>query len=272
MSDSSPRLGAQRHSAVTVLTAVLTHLEAPAVSDQRAYLAALAPAARFVFCHGGRRADFEELTGADVLYADDPSLRGPHFGKSLNRTLQQIFETWVRDDPAVELIYVIEYDHLILRGDFEDSLRALASQSGAGFFGKAASRRNDSNWSHFLAVREDARLRAFVRGVSERDDPESRWGCLGTGMLFRREALAAFCALDDPPAYYVEMFVPTLLYHLGYDIADVDELGDLYSAIRWIPEFTDREIAAAKRAGRTFVHPVKRFKSLGEDPSTGMSR
>ncbi len=54
------------------------------------------------------------------MFIDDPSLRGPHFEKSINATLQTIHSTYVRDDPAVDLIYLIEYDQLILRADFEE--------------------------------------------------------------------------------------------------------------------------------------------------------
>jgi hypothetical protein len=60
----------------------------------------------------------------------------------------------------------------------------------------------------------------------------------------------------------VELFVPSVLYHLGFDVVDVDAVSDLYSAIRWRPEFGLEETVAAKRAGRTFVHPFKLLDGL----------
>jgi hypothetical protein len=196
------------------------------------------------------------------LFIEDPSLRGPHFEKSLNETFRTLYESRVRDDEAIELVYVIEYDHLILRGDFEQTLTDLAERTGAGLAAKWANPRNDSNWSHFLRVRDDAELASFVEGISRREDPGVRLGCLGTGMLFRRDAFSAFCTLDDPPARYCELFVPTVVHHLGFDVVDVDAVADLYAGIRWLPEFDLQGALAEKRTGRTFVHPFKEIDAV----------
>ena len=248
---------------MAILTAILTHLDARLVEKQLSYLRAIAPEARFVVCHGGRRADFDALDEPGALFIDDPSLRGPHFDQSLNATLRAVFDNCVRDDEAIELVYVIEYDHLILRGDFERTLADLVERTGAGLLAKWASPRNDTNWSHYLRLRDDAQLGAFIEGVSRRDDPGVRFGCLGTGLLFRRDAFTAFCTLDDPPSRYFELFVPTVVHHLGFDVVDVDAVADLYGAIRWLPEFDVEGALAEKRAGRTFVHPFKRIDAVG---------
>jgi hypothetical protein len=242
---------------LAVLTTILTHLGAPLVERQLASLRALAPGSRFAILHGGRRTDFDQLTEPDAVFIEDPTLRGPHYDKSANDQLRAIYERWVRDDPSIDLIYIVEYDHLILRGDFEQRLEELAERSPAGLFAKAASTRNDSNWAHYLRLRGDARLNDYVASISRRDDPGIRWGCLGTGLLLRREALEAFCALAAPPPIYIELFVPTVLYHLGFDVADIDALGDHYSAVRFLPEMSSQEVMAAYRAGKIFAHPYK---------------
>jgi hypothetical protein len=210
-----------------------------------------------VILHGGKRTDFDELTEPDAVFIDDPTLRGPHYDKSANDQLLAIYERWVRDDSSIDLVYIIEYDHLILRGDFELRLEELAEHSPAGLFGKGASARNDSNWPHYLRLRRNAQLNDYIASISRRDDPGIRWGCLGTGLLLRREALEAFCALAAPPPLYIELFVPTVLYHLGFDIADIDSLGDLYTAVRFLPEMSFEEVMAAYAAGKVFAHPYK---------------
>jgi hypothetical protein len=261
---------------VTLLTAIATHLPAPLVERQLAYLRALSPRSRFVVCYGGEPSEFADLDPTDAVYIDDPSLRGPHFDKSLNQLLNQLYEAFVRDEPDIEFVYLVEYDQLILTDDFDSKLVALAQASGAGLLAKHASVRNDTNWSHYLRLRSDERLSRFVAGISSRDDRELRWGCLGTGLLFARDALRTFCSLTNVPAYYCELFVPTVLYHLGFDIADVDALSNLYSEVRWLPEYSVEEAMAQKRAGRTFVHPFKRLDVLtaiadapGPPPATG---
>jgi hypothetical protein len=159
-------------------------------------------------------------------------------------------------------VYFIEYDQLVLRGNFEDDLRALAESSPAGLFGKYASERRDSNWAHLTRYRGDERLTRFFSRISCREDHSQRWGCLGTGMLFRRAALEAFCSVEDAPHAYLELFIPTVVHHLGFEVADVDAMGDLYAGVRWRPPFTVEEAISAKAAGRAFAHPFKELDAL----------
>lgn len=245
-----------------MLTVLLTHLPSARVREQLGWLRELAPGSRFVAVHGGSRSDFDGLDPGEAVFVEDPTLRGPHFDKSLNDTLRAVHERWVRDDPEIDLVYLVEYDHLILRPDFEEALREVARRTGAGLVAKNATPRNDTNWSHFLKARDDRRLNDYIAHITTRDDPGVRWGCLGTGLLLTRAALAAFCALEDPPPYYVEMFVPTVVHHLGFDVVDMDAVSDLYADVRWLPEYTTDDVRAARRAGRHFVHPFKRLDEL----------
>jgi hypothetical protein len=248
---------------VAILTAIATHLGPQDVSRQLAYLRALSPGSRFAVLHGGRREDFDALEEPQAAFVDDPTLRGPNWEQSYTEVLRAAYESFVERDPEIDLVYLIEYDQLILRGDFEGSLRALAERTGAGLIAKAASPRNDTNWPHLLRQRGNAELDGFFERISERPDPTARWGCLGSGMLLTRDALTAFCAATaGAPHAYLELFVPTTVHHLGFEVVDTDSLGDLYAAVRWRPELELDEAIAAKRAGRAFVHPFKRIDAL----------
>jgi hypothetical protein len=247
---------------MALLTAIITHLDAARVRGQLDYLQRLAPEARIVVCHGGARRDYRELGMDDALFVEDSSLRGPSREQSYTELLRAVYERFVGDDPDIELVYFIEYDHLIVASDFEQRLVALAERSPAGLFAKYASPRNDTNWPHFVRYRRDERLNRFFQQISRRDDPGVRFGCLGSGMLFRRDALRAIASVADPPHAYLEMFVPTLTYHLGFDVVDVDAVSDLYAAVRWRPEYTINEAVAEKRRRRAFVHPFKRLDAL----------
>jgi hypothetical protein len=249
---------------VALLTAVLTHLGAPVVRKQLTYLRALGPANPFVACHGGKRADFGDLDENDALFIEDPSLRGPHFEKSINRTLSTLYDARVRHDPAIDYVYLVEYDHLILRADFADALIRLSRSHDAALVGKHVGRRNDTNWPHYLSRRDDHELNRFVAAISRRDDAGTRFGCLGTGILLRRDALEAFCSLPGLPERYIELLLPTIVHHLGFDVLDVDAVSDLYMSVRWLPEFTVAEAVAARRSGARFMHPFKRLNRLGD--------
>lgn len=245
-----------------VLTALMTHLDAPRVHAQLDYLHALAPGSRFVVCHGGERSEFGRLEIEDAVFIEEPTLREPSGEQSHNEVFQRVHEGWVRDDPDVELAYFVEFDHLILRPDFEELLTAAAEQVGAGLMAKWAGPRDDTNWPHSLRYRDDDRVNRFFDSISRREDAGRRLGCLGNAMLFRRDALGALCALEDPPHVYVEMYVPTALHHLGFEVADFDVHGDLHMGVRWRPEFSVDEAIAAKQAGRAFVHPFKELDRL----------
>lgn len=244
------------------LTAIMTHLDAALVRRQLEYLEALSPGSQFVICHGGARTDFEALDLDNAIFVDEPSLRGPDRDRSHTEVILAVYDGFVRDEPSVELVYFIEYDHLIVAGDFERKLGDLAERFDAGLFAKDAIRRNDTNWPHFTRYRHDDGLNRFFTEISRRDDPGARWGALGSGMLFRRDALTALASAGDLPHAYVEMFIPTLTYHLGFDVVNVDAVSDLYKRVRWRPEFTTEEVIREKQAGATFVHPFKDLAGL----------
>jgi hypothetical protein len=193
---------------------------------------------------------------------DDPRWRGANREQGYVALLGALYERRVRDDASIDLVHLLEYDQLVLSGDFDDRLASVVERSGAGLVGKWAGPRNDTNWPHFTRFRHDEAFNAYIERITRRDDPTSRWGCLGAGMLLRRDALEAYCAVADEPHVYGELHVPTVVHHLGFGVADFDAYGDLHAAVRWRPEYSVGEAIAAKRAGRAFVHPFKRLDLL----------
>lgn len=247
---------------MSLLTALITHHPAEQVARHVAYLEGLAPDVRVFVCHGGERADFDRLDGDRAIFVDDPHWRATNREQAYVGLLAALYERAVRDDRAIELVLLLEYDQLVLSGDFQERLADVAERSGAALVGKWASPRNDTNWPHFTRFRHDAAFDAYVRRVTRRDDPGRRLGCLGAGMLLRRDALAAYCEAAEQPHVYGELHVPTVIWHLGFEVADFDAYGDLYRAVRWRPEYGVDEAIALKRAGAAFVHPFKELDAL----------
>ena len=245
----------------TFLTAILTHVDARGVEQQLAYLREVAPESRFVVCHAGERAEFEKLS-VDAVFLDDPRLR-TYGDLSWNTVIASVHERWVAPRPEVETFLLLEYDQLILRGDFEEALADLATRTDAGLLGKGAGPRDDTNWPHHLRYRDNPAFNEFIARVSRREDSRRRFGSFGPGMVFRRDALDAVAAvIGDAPPVMQELMLPTLVHHLGFRVVDVNEHGDLYAGIRWKPDITVEEALEAKRAGRFFVHPFKRMDRL----------
>jgi hypothetical protein len=243
---------------VSCLNAVLTHRPAAEVREQLEMLRALSPKARFVVCFTGPASEFTQLDPADAVLVEDPSLQAPpRTVQSYHRVFEALHDQWVKDDPGVTALYLFEYDHLILRPDFEAALHELAERTRADFLGKHCVMRNGTNWAHYARYRHDERLLSHLRALSVRDDPRRIYGMLGNGMWLSRAALESYVAVAEHPTCYGELYVPTLLHHLGHRVVDIDTHSDLYRAVRWEPDAEPAEIDELVRQGAYFVHPVK---------------
>jgi hypothetical protein len=240
------------------LTAILTHLRAADVHENLELLHAVAPDARFVICYGGTIGEFEQIEFAQKLFIDDATLRGPerHL-QSLTATFQAVWAAYFAGDKSVESLYMIEYDHLVLDSSFEGRLSDLAAQTQADLMGKNCVECTATNDAQYVRFRHDPRLLALLRSVSVRDDPTRLFRCLGDGMWISRHALQAYLGIAEHPPCYCEVYVPTLLHHLGFRLVDVDAESDLYRHVRWLPLFDAEQAIAQFADGAVFIHPVK---------------
>jgi hypothetical protein len=252
------------------INVLLTHQDAAAVDANVAYLRSLAPDARFVVAHGGRRADYEGVTHPEKVFVDDPTLRGaPRTFQSYHVVLAELHRTVFAQDPDAGALYLFEWDHVVLRADFEARLTELATRMGADFMGKTCVERTGTNWHHYTRFRRDPALLAHLRGLSVREHPERLYGTLGNGFWMTRAALAAYVAVEDPPPVYGELYVPTVLHHLGFRVADIDATGDLYRHVHYEPELSLADVVAIKRAGGVFAHPFKGEGAWGQILAAG---
>ena len=243
---------------MSALNVLLTHLPAPQVEAQLGALRSLAPTSRFVVCHGGARAEYERLGEPDKAFVDDPTLRGEvRTFQSYHVTFEVVHDRWLAREPELDALYLFEFDHLILRPDFELALREIARRTGAGLLGKGAFVRNGTNEHHYTRFRRDPALLDHVRRLTVRDDPTRLYGVLACAMWVTRAAVESYLSIDEHPPCYGELYVPTLLHHLGHRIVDVDAESDLYRHLRWTPPYDRRQAEALRDGGATFVHPVK---------------
>ncbi len=248
---------------VALLTALITHLPAEAVEANLRHLERVAPGARVLVCHGGRREDFEQITTPDKLFVEDPDLRAPPITiQSYNEILRRIWEQGVRDEPAIEAVYLLEYDQVVLRSDYERIVLNILTLTGADFLGKNCVDRTRTNWVHYLRFRHDPGLLDFLAKISVRDDPELMFGCLGTGLLMRRAVVSALATMEHYRPSYNELYLPTVVHHLGFRVDDVSRVTDLYAHVRWIPPYRLEEALRLQAAGAVFVHPFKDWRAL----------
>ncbi len=53
-----------------------------------------------------------------------------------------------------------------------------------------------------------------------------------------------------------------MLHHLGFRVVDVDEISDLYTHVRWTPEYSIEEAIDLQSSGALVVHPLKAIGEL----------
>jgi hypothetical protein len=243
---------------MSTLNVLLTHLTAEEVDAQLAALLLIAPESRFAVCHGGDHVEFTNIRHEEKAFVDDPSLRGsPRSFQSYDETLEIVHESWLRIDPGIDAVYLFEFDHLILRPEFEPALRELADRTGADLLGKAANVRNATNWHHYTRFRRDAALLSHLRSVTIRDDHTCLLGMLACAIWLSRAAVESYVSVGNRPRCYGELYVPTLLHHLGHRVVDVDAVSRLYRDVRWAPAYDAADAEALRAQGATFLHPVK---------------
>jgi hypothetical protein len=218
----------------------------------------VAPRSRFVVCHAGEQTQFARLREAEKAFVADDSLRGPARSfQSYTEVLTAVQSRWLAAEPETDAVYLFEFDHLILRPEFEEMLRELAHSTGAGLLAKNCVERTGTNWHHYTRFRCDPALLTHLRRVSVREDPTRLFGTLASALWLTRDAIAAYLAVGEHPACYGELYVPTLLHHLGQRVVDLDAISELYRYVRWQPDYDADQALRLRQEGATFLHPVK---------------
>lgn len=243
---------------VSTLSVVLIHLGAAEVDEHLSLLRAIAPSSRFVVCYGGPAREFDRIGESEKAFVADPSWRGPPRSfQSYSEILATVHDRWLTTDASLDACFLFEFDHLILRPEFDTALEQLAAGTGADLLAKNCVAVNGTNWHHYTRFRRDEALLAQLRALSVRDDPARMFGMVASGIWLSRAAVEAFVSVPSHPHCYGELYVPTLLYHLGCRVVNIDAVSRLYQDVRWDPPFEAAELARRQQLGATFVHPVK---------------
>jgi hypothetical protein len=244
--------------AAVILYVLITHQPATEVQAYLEDFERVLPGRHIVVCYGGTRDEFDRLTvSSKALFVDDPALRR-RAGQSYTRVLGLVYERLVAPDPAYSCVHLMEYDHVVLSPRYEAELIQIMSAERVGLLARSCSDLTFVNWCHSIDLLDDHELMERLQDISVRDqDVLSLWGGLGTGMTIGREALEAFFRLAGDLSRYMEAYVPTVVYHLGYRVLDAPEDATLFDQVRFGPEYGLDEATQIARNGALALHPVK---------------
>jgi hypothetical protein len=152
----------------------------------------------------------------------------------------------------------MEYDHVVLSPRYEAELLGIMSGERVGLLAQSCADLTFANWCHSIDRLDDRELMKRLQDISVRDqDLPSLWGGLGNGMTIGREALEEFCRRAGDLSRYMEAYVPTVVYHLGYRVVDAPREATLFDHVRFGPDYGLQEATRLARNGALALHPVK---------------
>jgi hypothetical protein len=244
--------------APVILYVVITHQPPEEVKSHLEDLEAVLPGRRMAVCYGGTRTDFDALdVPAETLFIDDPTLRRP-LAQSYTQLLRTVFERLVAPDPACSCVHLIEWDHVILSPRYETELLDVISAERVGLVARHCADHTFVNWCHSIDVLDDRELEQLLKTISVRDqDVPSIWGGLGNGMTIGRSALEQLCLRAGHMSRYFELYLPTVVYHLGYRVLDAPPSTSLFDHLRYGPDYGMDEAVRLAGEGALALHPVK---------------
>jgi len=234
---------------------VISHLDPATVSGFLPFLGKLSPETRILCAYGGKREYFEGIAWPDKFFLEDDSLRGPVRNQSYNEILLKTCST--ASGQEADFFYFSEYDHFPLRRNYLGELCDLMASQEFDLLGHSFFQANHTNWIHYLRYRDDMEFKRFLGGMTRRGTVEPLYGMLGNGFMISRRALEAFCAIPVHLQVYTEVYIPTVIHHLGFKAGKIDALTRLYEAVRYEPAYSYEEVIQLLRTGKSFCHPVK---------------
>jgi hypothetical protein len=241
-----------------ILYVLLTHRPAHEVLAYLEDFERVLPGRRCVVCYGGTREDFEDLRPVpDAFFVEDPALR-TRAGQSYNAVLGLVWERLVAPGPSYACVHLMEYDHVVLSERYEAELLEAMAGERVGFLTPSCADHTQVNWCHGIDLLDDHELAERLQEISVRDqEVPSIWGGLGSGMTIGREALGDFCRRAGDLPRYMEAYVPTVIYHLGYRVLGPPEGATLFDHVRFGPPYEREAATRLARDGALALHPVK---------------
>ena len=237
-----------------VMNVVLTHLGGAAMERTLNNWKAICREENLWIAFGGSQDGFEALEYPRKVFVDDPYLRridNQRQKQSYTGIFRAMAPVVEREKP--DFIYLCEYDHLPLVPDLNCRQVAEIRRKDADVMGHWLHRVDGTSNYHMLYHETDPGFAPFWRSFSRREDAGTVFSMFGSGSLWSREAFLAVASHPCPIACYLELYLPTLVHHLGFRVCGWDEEQHLLSNLpsRAISE------AQGRRRGAWTVHPVK---------------
>lgn len=209
-----------------------------------------------VVLYGGPRAEYEKIQHAGKSFVDDSRL----VTRDHQRERQSYDGVFAQAQQHVEnsdaqFVYFTEFDHIPMRSDVAAHLEQQMEESALDFMGSGVHRIDGTNHPHWLNHAHDGELETVLSDLSVRSNTKVILTAFGFGQCWRRDAFLKFAAVRQDAKVYLELWIPTVAYHLGLRV------GATRSDLEWnTPTGVIDEVRLAAMTEKPFfVHPLKQY-------------
>jgi hypothetical protein len=244
--------------AATVLNIILSHQPPEEVRWPLRYWKSFSDPDRILLAYGGTARDFARIDHEPKVWIDDPRLRTQDHQREM-QSYTSIFKSvaeWMKSKDF-QFIHFAEYDHVPLVNDLNRRQIEKLDNEGADVLGFHVLRVDDTGQPHYLYHVGNPRFQSFISDFSVRGDHSTVLSMFVTGSFWSREAFEAIANTKEPFPMYLEIFLPTLVHHLGFRLRDYGEQNKFVSNLG----DRGRDIESARDAGAWSLHPVKEIPS-----------
>ncbi|MGC3989245.1 MAG: hypothetical protein QM796_06130 [Chthoniobacteraceae bacterium] len=240
------------------LYALITHQESELVGRMLAWWRDFAAEDQLLVLHGGTPEAYSAVSHPWKAYISDPRLRTTDHQREMQSytAIYQAIAAFLQEHPEFDRGFISEYDHVPLARDFDARLRARLEREKADVIGCAVSRVDGTNFPHYLQAMASPGFCEFWKKITLREEPEAVLSMLGTGSFWTREALLEMGKHAEPFPIYHELYVPTLVHHLGFRIRPLGRDQELY--VQPLGDLT-AEVEKYRAEGAWTLHPVKKM-------------
>ena len=244
----------------SVLNLILSHEPAGAVARMLAHWTTCVPPDSLLLAYGGSESEFPAIDHKPKFLVEDKRLRTKDHQRefqSYTRLFRAAAEFLKTDGSGFQYLHFAEYDHIPLVSDLNERQIERLLEEDADVLGYHVHRIDRTNSPHFLYHAGDERFASFWSKISVRSDTSVILSMFGSGSFWKKEAFLRMTEFDEPFPIYLEIYLPTVVHHLGFRVRDFRQQDQF---VRAFPDALQR-MEEARRQGAWTLHPVKRLWS-----------
>ncbi len=206
-----------------VLWAILSHQEPIQIHNMLGYWRQKV-GDEILLLYGGKQCDFESIEWANKMFIEDPWLLTKDHPREL-QSYRGVFEKakeFIEMNEGYSHVFFTEYDQIPLSVDLENRLLRQLDQKNADVLFSGLQRVDGTSHPHWLFELGRGVMISFLQKVSTRPRDSRVYSCYGFGQFWKVEAFTAVAELTKSPRVYLELWIPTAAYHLGFQLGKID--------------------------------------------------